>query len=113
MNLIDVISQDANQLIRIPLDDGTTVELVLQYRPAIQRWSLNVTRGTFVLNGLNVTTFPNMLRTWRDLIPFGLACNSTDGGDPVYVDDFTSGRCALYILDQSDVEAIELDIAAA
>ncbi len=112
MNLIDTLSDDGTQLVRVLLDDGSTVQLTLVYRAATQRWSVDVLWGSFAANGLGVEVSPNFMRQWRDLVPFGLACLSTDGGDPVYVDDFTTGRCQLYVLDSDDVAAVEADIGA-
>ena len=112
MNQIDTISNDANQLIRFVLDDGTTVSMSLVYRPAIQRWTVDVVRNDFEADGINVSAHPNFMRPWVNVVPFGIACTSTDGGDPVYIDDFVNGRCALYVLDQADVAAVEADIGA-
>lgn len=107
MNSIDNITDDANQLITVVLDDGTNVLLNLVYRPAVQRWTVDVAHGTFIVNGINITVNPNFMREWRNVIPFGLGCTTTDGGDPVYLEDFVNGRATLHILTAADVAAIE------
>ena len=107
MNSIDNLSSAANQTTLVVLDDGTTVTLTLTYRAATQRWTLDVLRGTFQAFGINVSAHPNLLREWRNVVPFGLACSTTDGGDPVYLEDFSNGRATLLILTQDDVAAIE------
>ena len=112
MNQIDTISNEANQLIRFILDDGSTVVMNLVYRPASQRWTMDVGHDTFQANGINLGVHPNFMRPWRNVIPFGIACLATDGVDPIYIDDFSNGRCSLFILDASDVAAIEADIGA-
>ncbi len=48
-----------------------------------------------------------MLRQFRNIIPFGLACVIADGFEPVYQDDFTSGRASLYLLNEADVAEVE------
>lgn len=113
MNQIDNLSDDANQLTRVALPDGSLVSLALVYRPATQRWTVSVTRNDFTVNNVNLCVHPNILRQWRNLIPFGLACVTTDSGDPVLIDDFTSGRATLYILTQADVTEVELNIFGA
>ncbi len=110
MNLIDNLSSEANQLTRLILPDGTQVDFNLIYRPTIGRWMLNVSRGTFSVDGLNICVFPNLLSQWRELIPFGLACVTTDGADPVYIDDFSSGRAQLFLLTQDEVASVEATI---
>lgn len=113
MNQIDNLSNEASQETRVTLDDGTVVDILLTYRPAIQRWSLNVTRGTFVVDGINLCVFPNIVREWRHIIPFGIACLTTDGADPVSLDDFSNGRATLFVLDAAEVASAEATILGA
>lgn len=110
MNLVDTISDDANQLLQVVLDTGETVQLELVFRPAIQRWSISVLASSIEIDGLNLCVFPNILRAWRQVIDFGLACIADDGVDPFQLDDFSTGRCRLYVLDAADVSAIEAAI---
>lgn len=116
MVTIDNISDDSSQKISISLDDGTVVVLTLNYRPAIQRWTVDVVRtdsSEFEVNGLMICVHPNLLRQWRNLIPFGLACTTIDGVDPIDINDFVSGRATLYILGSDNVTAIESAIMGA
>ena len=110
MNQIDNLSNDANQLVTLVLDDGSTVSMSLQYMPTIQRWAVGFTYGDFSAQGMNLCIHPNLLRSWRHIIPFGIACNTIDGADPLYIDDFASGRAALYLLTQAEVAEFETDI---
>jgi len=113
MRSVDNLTSNANQLINFVLDDNTTVVLNLIYFAATQRWMVNVLRGTFVVNGISVCNYPNILREWRNLIPFGLACQTVDGGDPVNIDDFTNGRAVLYVLSAADVALFEQTVFGA
>lgn len=110
MNQIDNLSGDANQLSSLILPDGTEADITLIYRPATLRWTLNLVYGARTINGLTLCAHPNLLRPWAKLIPFGLACVTTDGADPISQDDFTSGRATLYLLDTSDLATIETSI---
>lgn len=109
MKQIDNISDDANQLSNVILDDGSIAAIQLVYRPATQRWTLTVSRGTFKVEGIQVTYHQNLMRQWRHLIPFGIACTTVDMADPVFIDDFSSGRAALYVLSESEVDSVEQD----
>lgn len=113
MNRIDTITGDANQVTKLVLDDGTVAQLTLNYRGAIQRWSFDVVHPLLTVRGLNLCVQPNLLRSWREIIPFGIGCTTTDGADPVYVDDFTSGRATLHLLDAADVKTVEATIFGA
>lgn len=110
MNKIDNLGDEANQLTRIVLDDGSIVLLNFIYRGATQRWTVNITRNDFTVNDINLCVHPNLLRDFRENIPFGLALISTDGGDPVLINDFTSGRITMYTLSAADVSLVETDI---
>ena len=110
---IDNLSDDANQITRVPLPDGSLLVLNFIYRPAIQRWSVSITRNAFVLNNVELCAHPNLLREFRNTLPFGLAVTSTDGGDPVLISDFVSGRISIFVLDAADVQTVETSIFGA
>lgn len=112
MKQITTISDDADQLVYFILDDGSVLKLEFICRPSIQRWSVNVSHPLITLNGYNLCLSPNILRPWKNLIPFGIAVTSLDGVDPVDIDDFSSGRVQIFILSAEDVAAVETDILA-
>lgn len=110
MNQITTISNDAKQTIYVTLSDDSVVTLDIRYLAAIQRWGFSVSHDTLTVNGQIICVSPNMLRQWRKIAAFGLACMSTDGVDPILPDDFVNGRCVLYVLSASEVESVETDI---
>jgi hypothetical protein len=110
MNKIDNITADPNQTTKLVLADGSIVVLSLVYFPSIQRWMASIIYGTFQVNNINVSVNPNFMREWRNIIPFGLACFTTDGIDPVYLEDFQDEKASLYLLDEADVLDIEATV---
>jgi len=110
---ITTISTDADQLIYMTLDDGSVLSMEFIYRPAIQRWSLNISHPKLTLNGFVLCVGPNILRQWRKLIPFGLAVTSSDGQDPVDINDFEFGRISLFLLSASEIDQTEKEILKA
>ncbi len=111
MKLITAISNDAKQSMNIVLDNGTTVAMTLEYIGSQKGWFASLVYGTIqTFNLRRVVTSPNMLRAMRSVIPFGLACVTTDGLEPIYIDDFSSGRASLYILNSTDVAYVEQTI---
>ena len=107
MKLIDTITSDASQIIKVPLENGNVVTIALVYRPTVELWSMDITYGTREIQGLTLCVHPNILRQWRRVMPFGIAIVSTDGIDPVYQDDFSEGRVSLYVLETEDVTYVE------
>lgn len=113
MNQIDNLSNDASQQTTIVLPDGSTATIQIKYLPTVQRWTLGVTYGDFSVVGINICIHPNLLRVWINILPFGITCTTIDGVDPIYIDDFSSGRAALYVLTESEVLDFEDSIMGA
>jgi hypothetical protein len=107
---ITTITDDADQLFYTTLDDGSVLTIELVYRPGIQRWSMNISHPLLTLNGYNLCTHENILRPYRNNIPFGIMIASTDGYDPVSIEDFVNGRILFYILNASDVAYLEENV---
>ena len=113
MKSVNNLTSAGNQTSVFILADGTAITLTLQFRFATQRWSMDLAYGAFSVKGLILSTHLNLLRTWRRVLPFGLQVRSTDGADPFLVDDFTSGRITLVVLDNTsgntDVDTVEAE----
>jgi hypothetical protein len=117
MTPLSNITADAVQDTTVTLADGSIVELTMTYLAAIERWSINVNYGTSQINGINVCVHPNLLRSFRNVLPFGLMVTSSDDQDPINQGDFVisagalAPRCAIYLLDQTagntDVTQVE------
>lgn len=89
---------------------GGMISCELYFRPRVSAWFLDLSFSTFKMNGFKLTFGPNVLDQYSNIIPFGLAVISSDKMDPFLINDFTSGRIALYLLTTSEVETIEADI---
>lgn len=109
-NLIGNLTNFADQLTNLQLADGSVASMELIFQGATERWIMNITYGTFIANGIGVCCYPNLLRQWREILPFGLACTSNNQTDPFNINDFASGRVLMYILTQADITAIETTV---
>jgi len=113
MFAITNLTTSGNQTSIALLADGSSVTLTFIYRPAIQRWTVDVTRGDFSAKGIGLSTHPNLLRSWRNVIPFGLQVVTVDGTDPFMADDLTGTppRVIINMLDGTqggtDLEDVE------
>lgn len=106
-NLISNLTNFANQITLLQLEDGSAVTLELIYQGTTERWIANVSYGTRAFNGIGICCFPNIMRQWRNVIPFGIACTTADQTDPVSINDFLTGRASVYLLSAADVLEIE------
>ncbi len=107
MRQITSLTDDASQILTLVLEDGTRVNMTIQYVPNQEGWFYSLTYGAFIVNNRRLVNSPNMLRQFRNIIPFGLACTVLDGYEPVYQNDFTSARVSLYTLTTQDVLDVE------
>ncbi len=111
-SLINNLTNFADQVTTLQLPDGSEAALELIYNGATERWTMNVTYApaNFAVNGVGLCCSPNMLRQWQNILPFGIACVTADQTDPVDVNDFYTGRVALYLLTQADIASINMTI---
>lgn len=102
---IQNIPDNARQRQALVLPDGSPIELSMRFVEMQYGWFITtLTYRTFVLNGLRITNSPNMLHQFRNQIPFGLACFSTNDREPSLLKDFSSGASKLYVLTEAEVE---------
>ena len=110
---VSQVTDTAFQTMAIQMPDGSTGTLNLYYRASTPRWFFDflhpaLPQGGPQGNGL--VTFPNLLRPWQNIVPFGFSCVTLDGQDPVDSEDFIDGYASLYILDATGVLTVEAQI---
>lgn len=113
MQLLDNLTDAADQFMIFPLLDGSLVQLEFFYRSGIERWSVDIIHPTIpggAIHGFTICQGPNILRQWRNLIPFGMCVISGDGLDPTQSTDFLNGVCQIFMLDAIEVAQVEEEI---
>ncbi len=103
MRQINSLTNDASQQLTLILEDGTKVSMSIRYVENQSGWFYSLTYGDFSVNNRRLVNSPNMLRAFREFLGFGLMCTVLDGFEPVFQDDFTSGRVTLYTLNAQDI----------
>jgi hypothetical protein len=112
MFLLDKLNSNASQTYSLVDEYGKVITLSLQYLPAVQQWMYSIIWGTKNIHGNLLVCSPNILRAHKNVISFGIAVTSTDMMPPLYIDDFTTGRIKVYLLNSSDLSAIEANYYA-
>jgi hypothetical protein len=107
MKQITLLTDNANQKVAIVTDDALVVQLTFRFLPSQQVWMYDVSQDTFTANGRTLVISPNNLMQFRNIINFGLFCRSTDGYEPYKIDDFSSGRVTVFVLNASEVNQVE------
>ena len=107
MNQITGLTDQPKQQTTLVLADGSRVTLLIQYLAQQTAWSVDVTWGTFIAQGLILVASPNWLRQFRDVIPFGISVLTAGNLDPTDQEVFVNGSASLFLLDPADVTAVE------
>lgn len=103
---VNQITNDPLQSQSLILPDGTTIEMTLYFIQQQSGWFFNsLVYGDFLISGMRICNSPNMMHQYRNLIPFGISCYSTNAREPSLIGDFASGASILYILTAEEVAA--------
>lgn len=107
MRLINKLNSSPSQRAVLTGNMGQRIIMDLRYLPTQKTWMANIQFDEFTLNGITVTTSPNILRAYNNIVSFGMACITDDGQDPRNLSDFDSGYAALYLLSSDEVQLAE------
>ena len=110
MTKIDTITGAARQHFTILLDDNSKVNFTLEFRANQMGWFYSAIYKNWAHYNRRLVTSLNMLRAFKNILPFGIAVITNDGLEPVFIDDFTNGRASLYLLNAADVVSVEAQI---
>lgn len=109
MQILKGFTDTPFQTAKLPLDNNETATIRLKYAPTQFSWYFDIEYKDVISNGNKLVLGSNILRCFKNIIPFGLALKSIDGIDPYKLDDFNGDnpRVKIYLLNQQDVLEIE------
>lgn len=107
MKYINKLNSDPFQRAFLTGNPGQRIQADFRYMPTQELWMMSLQYNDFVLNGINIVTSPNMLRGYHNIIPFGIACITTDNLDPYRLTDFDTEYAKLYLLSREEVLRLE------
>lgn len=110
MQLLNQITNSAKQQYTLNTSEGESFDFLLKYNPVQSSWVYDIIYNDFFVYNRQLTISPNCLYQYKNILPFGLACSSSDGGEPQNIEDFSSGRVQLRVLNSADVNAIQTNI---
>lgn len=110
MRIITEFTDNPKQTCTLVLENQETVVFNLRFYETQLSWYFDFTYNDVISNGNKVVLGANILRSFKHIIPFGLAFQANDGVEPFAMDDFTTGRVTVYLLSKTDVEASEANI---
>lgn len=107
MYLLTNLGSEPKQKLTMMLDDNTRLVLKFEYRANQKGWFFGFNYGDEEYSNIRLTTSYNILRAYRNWLPFGIRCETVDTGEPIGIDDFITGYAQVYLLTRDDVKAIE------
>ena len=110
MRIITEFTDNPKQTCTLVLENQETVAFNLRFYETQLSWYFDFTYNDVISNGNKVVLGANILRSFKHIIPFGLAFQANDGVEPFAVDDFTTGRVSIYLLSKADVEAMKSNV---
>ena len=107
MKQIISITDEPKQRFSVRLDDGSMVNIKIEYSDANRCWFMDVNYGEYESTCIQVTNCPNILRQLKNIFDFGIGCSVIDSSEPWFINDFIDGRASLYVLNKDEVNYVE------
>ena len=87
--------------------DNSRIVFTFNYKPNQLGWFFGFEYDGQSYQNIRLTTSYNILRAYRNWLPFGIACQTLDGLEPMDIDDFSSGYANVYLLTKEEVNTVE------
>lgn len=110
MRTITEINNDSKQQLTFVTEDDYSFDFYIEFKPTQNGWFFDIEYGDFISYGNRLCNSPNILRQFKNILPFGIACTVNDGGEPYFIDDFASERVQIHLLTASEVLEMESDV---
>lgn len=110
MKTITSLTDEPKQRHQLVLDTNNTVEFRLYFYPTQKSWYFDFFYNNLIVNGSKVVLSPNTLRNFKNIIPFGIGFVTDGFVEPYKLDDFSSGRVKMVLLNKEDVMEVERNI---
>ena len=110
MRLITEFTDNPKQNCTLVLENKETVTFRLRFSESQLSWYFDFEYNDLVSNGNKVVLSANILRSFKNIIPFGLAFQSSDGVEPFELEAFTSGLVTVHLLNKEEVLLIETNV---
>lgn len=90
----------------IVLFEESEIELTLRFLPVVQIWVFDVIYKDRSASGFKLSNDVLHMRSQNYPFDFTVVDLSGIGLDPYRIDDFSTGRCGLYMLNAADMETV-------
>lgn len=112
MQIATSFTSSYKQFHELVLENNETADFHIRYCARMLSWYFDISYGETTINNVKVVLHPNILRQFKNVLPFGLMF-FTDNGSPVepfQVTDLQTGRVKMAILNEEEVQQVEREI---
>lgn len=106
MIYINSIQDNPKQSLSLVIDGFARANLVLEFKPNQYAWFYSLTWNNFATSQELLSNSPNILRQYKNILPFGLLLDTIGGQDPLTQDAFVT-TSNLYLLSADEVILVE------
>lgn len=107
IRVLSTLNDNAYQTVTFDTNKGERVKLTFRYIPSQETWFFDVESESLTVYGLALTAFVNLLDPYHNIISWGMYVWSQDGFDPWRIDDFSTGRIRVAVLEDLENAVIE------
>lgn len=107
VRILSTLTENAYQSVSFVTKNGEKVKLTFRFIPSQETWFFDVESDSLTVYGLALATFVNLLDSYKNIISWGMYVWSEDGFDPYKIDDFSTGRIRIAILEDLENAVIE------
>ena len=110
MNIITTLTDYPNQRHQLVIEDGNSADFHLYFCGRQMSWYYDISYQNVTINCNKVVLTPNSLRQFKNQLPFGIAFYTDGFVEPFKLDDFSSGRIKMAILNSEEVKQVEEEV---
>lgn len=106
------LTESPNQIHQLVLENNETADFTLRYYPRMLGWFFDISYGDTTINNVKVVLHPNILRQFRNILPFGITFYTDNKSyvEPFQKSDFATGRVKMGILNSEEVVLTESEV---
>ena len=108
MQTIQGITTNQIQELEVELETGENFIMNLEFfeNQGIGYWTINVKYKNIITGAKKITICNNILEDEKNLLPFGLIARSQNSLDPYFLNDFSSGRVLIILLNETEKNSL-------
>lgn len=110
LQITEITNEPKQQHIFTVEDVEEKITFYLEFKPNQNAWFFNLDWGDFSVNNVQIVKSYNILRQFKNIIPFGIGIYTKSGQDPMVDTAFSDGDAQLFLLTADEVEEIETEL---